>query len=203
MLSKQKIKWGIKASINFITLVCWFISIVFFHLYTMAAIVMIAAQSELDYSAYFLFAVSLTMIIAYWITVARGDDLPLPFEQDKFGRLPWLPKITWMIALCFMLSANSYASDSIIVKRQGKEFVQTRVQKKTEAVDTGFKWTEETRDGDKLTYHVYINPNTGSCWYDKLSKNGKTYKKYLPKEYSKEISKELGITYKDRSNGTK
>ena len=130
MLSKQKIKLGIKAAINFVVLVCWFI--------------------------------------------------------------------------CFMLSANSYASDSIVVKRQGKEFVQTRVQKKAEAVDTGFKWTEETRDGDKLTYHVYINPNTGSCWYDKLSKSGKTYKKYLPKEYSKEIAKEIGITYKEnRSNGTK
>ena len=91
------------------------------------------------------------------------------------------------IVMLFTLgaSAQSYT-------RVGNQFIVA----KTKAEPRKTNYT--IKDTDGKVYPVYIG-KTGACYIIRTSKNGNEYKKYLGKEISAQICKEMGIEYKPKT----
>lgn len=82
------------------------------------------------------------------------------------------------------------------ITREGKTFKMEQTAKSSAGQATEYKWQE--KNGEE--YPIYIS-KTGSCYIVRTShKTGKEYRKYLPKEISATIAKELGIKYKSKNN---
>lgn len=85
-----------------------------------------------------------------------------------------------------MLPILTFAQE---VKRVGDNF-KIITQNKTSDNKTKFTYT----DNKNITYPIYIS-KSGSCYIIVTSKKGNQYKKYLGKEISKEVCKELNVKY--------
>lgn len=81
------------------------------------------------------------------------------------------------------------------VKREGKVYVEQKKSSEAKAEEkTGFTY----KDSKGVSYDIYIG-KTGSCYINKVSKNGNKYRKYLGEEISKEICQSLGRKYTPKS----
>lgn len=81
------------------------------------------------------------------------------------------------------------------VKREGKVYVEQSKSKASKAEEkTGFTY----KDSKGVSYDIYIG-KTGSCYINKVSKNGNKYRKYLGEEISREICQSLGRKYTPRN----
>jgi len=81
------------------------------------------------------------------------------------------------------------------VKREGKVYVEQAKSKAGKAEEkTGFTY----KDSKGVSYDIYIG-KTGSCYINKVSKNGNKYRKYLGEEISREICQSLGRKYTPRN----
>lgn len=81
------------------------------------------------------------------------------------------------------------------VKREDKVFIE---QKKSSSAKTEEKTGFIYKDCKGESYDIYIG-KTGSCYINKVSKNGNKYRKYLGEEISKEICQSLGRKYAPKS----
>lgn len=75
------------------------------------------------------------------------------------------------------------------VNRNGNNFEQVS-NGRTSSVETAYTYTF-----NGTVYPVYINKATGRCHIKVVSKNGKTYSKYLPEDVEKQICKEMNIAW--------
>lgn len=81
------------------------------------------------------------------------------------------------------------------VKREGKVYVEQKKSSAGKAEEkTGFSY----KDAKGVSYDIYIG-STGSCYINKVSKNGNKYRKYLGEEISREICQSLGRKYTPRN----
>ena len=91
-----------------------------------------------------------------------------------------------IVAVALLLGGPCFCQDYI---RYGKQFSSVSKEKEKSAdVKTGYTWKES--NGEVLD--IYIT-KSNACYVLKTSKkSGKEYRKYLSKELSSEIAKELG-----------
>lgn len=95
-----------------------------------------------------------------------------------------------LFALLCMNSSNVYAQ----IVREGNTFSQQTTRVKDEPTKTQFTW----KDSSGTQYPIYVSSN-GSCFVIMTSKKtNKEYRKYLGKEISMQICKEMKITYKPK-----
>lgn len=95
------------------------------------------------------------------------------------------------ICLCvmaiMMVITPSFAQDSAAYTRVNNTFIATSASRSSNAVKT--KYTFVTKDS--ISHPIYITPNN-ACYILCISKKtGKEYKRYLPKEITAQICKEL------------
>ena len=101
--------------------------------------------------------------------------------------------MTACVALMSIMASNTlFAQD---VKREGKVYVE---QKKSSAAKAEEKTGFTYKDSKGVEYDIYIG-KTGSCYINKISKNGNKYRKYLGEETSREICQSLGRKYTPKS----
>ena len=94
------------------------------------------------------------------------------------------------ILLLFLLPFACMAQD---VVRNGKNFTKVS-QCDTKEIQTEFTYTIKD-----VVYPIFISKN-GACYIKRISKkSGKEYKQYLGEEISREICKEIGIEYKNKT----
>lgn len=77
------------------------------------------------------------------------------------------------------------------VNREGNNFTQVQVVKKSEDKQTQYTYTIK----DKV-YPIWITKN-GRTYIIRTSKNGNEYKQYLAEEVSRQVCSELGVVYKE------
>lgn len=95
-----------------------------------------------------------------------------------------------LLAVAAMLSMGVYSQN---VTRYGNVFVQG-----TRAKDT-LVTKYQYRDSKGKAYPIVINRTNGRCYvWKKSSKTSKSYKMYMTAKVSMTISKELGVTYKQK-----
>lgn len=82
--------------------------------------------------------------------------------------------------------------------RSGKTFIAISNEKSRITISTPTAYTYKDTDGK--SYPIYVG-KTGSCYILRVSKNGNEYRKYLGKEISAQICKEMGIEYKPKTKG--
>ena len=82
--------------------------------------------------------------------------------------------------------------------RSGKTFIAVSNGKSRITISTPTAYTYKDTDGK--SYPIYVG-KTGSCYILRVSKNGNEYRKYLGKEISAQICKEMGIEYKPKTKG--
>lgn len=70
--------------------------------------------------------------------------------------------------------------------RNGNEFSSSKSVRNSKEQKTGFTW--KTSDGE--VHDIFISEK-GACYIKVKSKEGKTYKRYIPKEVASEIKKEI------------
>lgn len=101
-----------------------------------------------------------------------------------------------LIALMGICAMGAAQESPAKVERNGKVFSQKSIKKaKTEPVVTDFQW----EDSKGNQYPILVNPNSGRCFIIKVSgKTGKEYKYYLGEEVSKQVCKEMNITYVEK-----
>ena len=93
----------------------------------------------------------------------------------------------FIIAALLMLSLSANAQS---VKREGNTFKVEQISRnKAEPIKTKFTWEYKG-----IKYPIFIS-KSGSCFILKMSKAGKEYRQYLPKEVSIQIAKEYNIKY--------
>ena len=81
------------------------------------------------------------------------------------------------------------------VKREGKVYVEQKKSSEAKPEEkTGFTY----KDAKGVSFDIYIG-KTGSCYINKVSKNGNKYRKYLGEEISREICQSLGRKYQPKS----
>lgn len=85
---------------------------------------------------------------------------------------------------CLLIALFSIVSYSQDIVKEGKTFKVQTTQIKD--IQTGYTW--EDSKGNK--YPIFISKK-GACYIKKISKTGKEYKQYLPKEIQETINKEL------------
>lgn len=93
--------------------------------------------------------------------------------------------LTTFALLCAMFAQGQ-------TTRQGNTFVQTKREAVRDTLVT--KYNYQTQDGKQ--HPIVINKKTGSCYIWKVSKNGKGYRQYMPKDVKETITKELKINIK-------
>lgn len=91
-----------------------------------------------------------------------------------------------------VFTALSVLSMSAQVSRNGNTFKAVSNHSVKDTVVTQYEY--EDFKGEK--YPIIVNKSTGSCYYWRVSKNGRLYRQYLKAEIAEEICKELGITRK-------
>ena len=103
-----------------------------------------------------------------------------------------MKKSIFLTILSLFISLAVYATkpDSIYT-RHGNTFVTVKT-KSPSAIPTQYKW----RDSEGKDYTIYLTAT--SCYIIKISKKGKEYKQYLPKEVRAEIAKELNMDSKSK-----
>ena len=95
-----------------------------------------------------------------------------------------------LFALCINVNAQS-------IVREGNTFKSVSSKgstfQKGDTLVTSFIF----EDSKGTKYPIIINRNSGSCYVlRKSSKTGKLYKSYMKPEISRQVAKELNITYK-------
>jgi hypothetical protein len=104
-----------------------------------------------------------------------------------------MKKLLIILTLIVSCSMSTYSQ----ISRSGDNFRNTSkecVKKGSSERQTKYTYT----DSDGKTYPIFVG-KTGSCYIKRVSqKSGKEYKKYLGKEISSTICKELGIIYKGK-----
>lgn len=101
-----------------------------------------------------------------------------------------------IITALFMLAALGASAQGYT--RSGKTFIAISNEKSRTTISTPTTYTYKDTDGK--TYPIYVG-KTGSCYILRVSKNGNEYRKYLGKEISAQICKEMGIEYKPKTKG--
>lgn len=101
-----------------------------------------------------------------------------------------------IITALFMLAALGASAQGYT--RSGKTFIAVSNGKSRITISTPTAYTYKDTDGK--SYPIYIG-KTGSCYILRVSKNGNEYRKYLGKEISAQICKEMGIEYKPKTKG--
>lgn len=96
--------------------------------------------------------------------------------------------------LTFALFAGVICANAQEVKREGNNF--TQVSNLRQSNDTQTVYTYTIKD---ISYPIWITKN-GRCYIVRTSKNGNQYKQYLDEEISKQIAKELGVEYVEKSH---
>lgn len=105
-----------------------------------------------------------------------------------------MKKLVILVATLLAMGITNINAQEI--KREGKVFSK-EVTQKAKPIDTGYLW----EDSKGNQYPIMINPNSGACYIIRISKKtGKEYKQYMDTEISQQIAKELGITYKSKSD---
>ena len=94
-----------------------------------------------------------------------------------------------------VFTALSVLSMSAQVSRNGNTFKAVSNHSVKDTVVTQYEY--EDFKGEK--YPIIVNKSTGSCYYWRVSKNGRLYRQYLKAEIAEEICKELGITRKSKN----
>lgn len=117
-------------------------------------------------------------------------------KKMLFGSLGASTKFACAVVCAAMMSlAASNTLKAQDVKREGKVYVEQPKAKAAKAEEkTGFTY----KDSKGVSYDIYIG-TTGSCYINKVSKNGNKYRKYLGEEVSKEICQSLGRKYTPRN----
>lgn len=94
-----------------------------------------------------------------------------------------------------MLCLGVNNSISQTIERKGKVFVSksTRIHR-SDTLVTDYKF-----EVNGTQYPIIINKATGSCYIWVKSKNNRLYRKYMQKEISAQIAKELKIEYKPKN----
>ena len=108
-----------------------------------------------------------------------------------------MKKIILCIIMMLALGVNNSSTYAQSFTRNGKTFKQTST-KGTAKKDTLLtSYTFEDSKG--ISYPIVINRSSGRCYiWKKSSKTGKLYKMYMKEEISRQICKELGITFKTK-----
>lgn len=97
------------------------------------------------------------------------------------------------VALMSIMTSNTLNAQD--VKREGKVYVEQKKSSNAKSEEkTGFTY----KDAKGVSYDIYIG-KTGSCYINKVSKNGNKYRKYLGEEISREICQSLGRKYQPKS----
>lgn len=96
--------------------------------------------------------------------------------------------------LTFALFAGVICANAQEVKREGNNF--TQVSNIKQANDTQTEYTYTIKD---IVYPIWVTKN-GRCYIVRTSKNGNEYKQYLEENISRQICKELGIEYVEKSH---
>lgn len=95
-----------------------------------------------------------------------------------------------MMALTFGITAQAQS-----YTRQGNTFTQVaKSSSKSEGKKT--RHTYETSKGDK--YPIYLSKNGRAYIIRTSQKSGNDYKQYLGEEISRQICKEMGVTYVEK-----
>jgi hypothetical protein len=90
-----------------------------------------------------------------------------------------------LFVILAVLVASAVGTTYAEVVRDGNNF---KVEVSTKEKDTKTTYTWETKDGTK--YPIFITKK-GACYIKRISKKGKEYKYYLPKEIQTQIKNEL------------
>ena len=96
------------------------------------------------------------------------------------------------VALVSIMTSNTINAQD--VKREGKVYVEQKSSGAKSEEKTGFTY----KDAKGVSFDIYIG-KTGSCYINKVSKNGNKYRKYLGEEISREICQSLGRKYQPKS----
>ena len=99
-----------------------------------------------------------------------------------------MKKLILIVAL--FISMNCYSQN---VVREGNTFSSVVTKKESKITQTKYTW----KDSKGKSYPIFMS-ESGSCFIKKVSKKGKEYKQYLPKEVSAQICKELNVEYKPK-----
>lgn len=98
-----------------------------------------------------------------------------------------------LLAMFLCISLDAQAQQSY--KRVGSNFEQVSTR---ESASTAQKTSFTFTDSKNNVYPIYIT-KTGRCFVSKISsRTGKTYKYYLKEDLSREVAKEVGITYQEK-----
>ena len=101
--------------------------------------------------------------------------------------------MTVCVALMSIMTSNTIIAQD--VKREGKVYVEQKKSSEAKSEEkTGFTY----KDAKGVSFDIYIG-KTGSCYINKVSKNGNKYRKYLGEEISREICQSLGRKYQPKS----
>jgi len=105
-----------------------------------------------------------------------------------------MKKVFICIIMMLCLGVNNSNSQNVV--REGKVF-KSKSSKGTHKKDTlvtTYKW-----ETDGIQYPIIINKSSGSCYIWKKRKNGTVYPMYMKPEISKQVARDLNITYKPKS----
>lgn len=95
------------------------------------------------------------------------------------------------IILALLLSLNMSAQGTFT--RQGNNFTQVTTKGATAAKETPFTYTTN----DNKRYPIFLSKN-GRAYINRISRNNKEYKQYLGEEISRQVCREMGVTYVDK-----
>ena len=117
-------------------------------------------------------------------------------KKTTVGSLGTSTKFACAIVCAAMMSlTTSNTLSAQDVKREGKVYVEQKKSLEAKSEEkTGFTY----KDAKGVSYDIYIG-KTGSCYINKVSKNGNKYRKYLGEEISREICQSLGRKYQPKS----
>lgn len=111
-----------------------------------------------------------------------------------------MKKTILSVALLIMMGAAQVAmaqsATPTKVERKGDTFVYTKQpRQKSEPILTPYFWEEKG-----VKHPIYMSSKSGSCFILTTKKDGTEGRRYLGKEISATICKEMGVEYKPKNS---